>query len=169
MCTGKRIAKGNKQKSCISFHKNIILLFVLTEGRKPACLKIKTSAPPSTCQPNSRLRCGSSRCTCKGPVTPCYSWRPQKVSLCLEQCRENRHKDKPLRYKRSTKQQSCANAALQPEGCRYQVGLPSNPFAQEHQIPIVLCSSDCQAGESDVSYRELELPQRRAAESRHSH
>lgn len=94
--------KQTKKESCISFHKSILFVFVLAEGTKPACFKIKTSAAPSTCQPNSRLRCGSSRCTCRGPVTPCYSWWSQDMSRCLEQRRENRHKDKPPRYKRST-------------------------------------------------------------------
>lgn len=45
----------------------------------------------------------------------------------MEQRRENRDKDKPLRYKRSTNNKAApANAALQarPEGYRYQVQIP---------------------------------------------
>lgn len=69
------------------------------------------------------------------------------------------------------KQQSCVNTALQarPEGCRYHVGVPWNPFAQEHQIFLALFSSDCQAGESAVSHGEPVLSQRRAAESQQPH
>lgn len=108
---GRELQRETNKKSCISFHKCI--LFVFTERTKAACLKIKSSAPPCTCQSNSRWRCGSSRCTCRGPVTPCYSWQPQEVSQCLEQHRENRQQGQVTQVQKEHKQQSCTNAALQ--------------------------------------------------------
>lgn len=101
-----------KQKELYLIPQMHTFLFVFTEGTKAACLKLKTSAPTCTFQSNSRWRCGSSRWTCRVPVTPCYSWHPQEVSQCSEQRRENKQ-GQVTQVQKEHKEQSCTNAALQ--------------------------------------------------------